>query len=144
MEVKLIDREAIIHLVDGLENFEKDKAIKSGLRSAVNVFRVRGRSNLRARLLYHGKPTNRLMNSFAIRVKRNKLGALSGFNSPEGNHAHLVDRGTIRRIHPITGTSGVMPANHFWEDAINSEGKKALDTVYNGVEIAIQRIKDGR
>ena len=54
IQIKTIDRENIIYLVDRLETFEKDKAIKSGLRAAVNVFRVRGRSNLRSRLLHHG------------------------------------------------------------------------------------------
>ena len=56
IQIRTIDRENIIYLVDQLETFEKDKAIKSGLRAAVNVFRVRGRSNLRSRLLHHGKP----------------------------------------------------------------------------------------
>ena len=50
IQVRAIDRENIQYLVRNLEDFEKDKAIKSGLRAAVNVFRVKGRSNLRARL----------------------------------------------------------------------------------------------
>lgn len=91
IQIRTIDRENIIYLVDRLETFEKDKAIKSGLRAAVNVFRVRGRSNLRSRLLHHGKQTGHLMNSFTTRVKRNKLGALAGFDRPGGNHSHLVD-----------------------------------------------------
>ena len=60
IQIRTIDRENIIYLVDRLETFEKDKAIKSGLRAAVNVFRVRGRSNLRSRLLHHGKQTGHL------------------------------------------------------------------------------------
>ena len=48
IEVKQIDRENIQYLVDNLEDFEKDKVIRSGLRSAVNVFRVKGRANLRS------------------------------------------------------------------------------------------------
>lgn len=97
IQIRTIDRENIIYLVDQLETFEKDKAIKSGLRAAVNVFRVRGRSNLRSRLLHHGKQTGHLMNSFTTRVKRNKLGALAGFDRPGGNHSHLVDAGTRAR-----------------------------------------------
>ena len=98
IEIKEIDRENIQYFIYNLENFEKDKAIRSGLRSAVNVFRVKGRANLRSRILRHGKQTNHLMNSFTNRVKRNKLGALSGFARPGGNHAHLVDAGTkVRR-----------------------------------------------
>lgn len=147
MQVKLIDREAMVYLVDQLEQFEKDKAIKSGLRAAVNVFRIKGRSNLRSRLKpvsqRHGKPTNHLMNSFTTKVKRNKLGALAGFDK-WGAHSHLVDLGTKKRPHPITGTSGTMPANKFWSDAKESEESKAIDALRRGVERAVQRINGRR
>lgn len=144
MQVKLIDREAALYLVDQLETFEKDKAIKSGLRSAVNVFRVKGRSNLRSRLLHHGKQTNHLMNSFTNRVKRNKLGALSGFDRPGGNHSHLVDAGTKRRYTKDGRNRGIMKANKFWSDAVASEEGKAIDVLYKGVERAVQRINNRR
>lgn len=144
MQVRLIDREAIVYFVDQLEAFEKDKAIKAGLRSAVNVFRIKGRSNLRSRLLGHGKQTNHLMNSFTTRVKRNKLGALAGFDRPGGNHAHLVDMGTKMRYTKSGARRGIMPANKFWYDAKTSEEGKAMDALYKGVERAVQRINNRR
>ena len=144
IQVRAIDRENIQYLVRNLEDFEKDKAIKSGLRAAVNVFRVKGRSNLRARLLHHGKQTNHLMNSFTTRVKRNKLGALSGFDRPGGNHAHLVDRGTKRRYTKAGTTRDIMPGNSFWDDAKQSEENKAMQAIYQSVQKAIQRINDRR
>lgn len=147
MQVKLIDRDAVVYLVDQLEQFEKDNAIKSGLRAAVNVFRVKGRSNLHARLKpvssRHGEPTNHLMNSFTTRVKRNRLGALAGFDKG-GAHSHLVDLGTVKRKHPITGNSGIMPANSFWSDAHVTEERKAFDAMYEGVERAVERINNRR
>ena len=142
IEIKQIDRENIQYLVDNLEDFEKDKAIKSGLRSAVNVFRIKGRSNLRARILRHGKQTNHLMNSFTNRVKRNKLGALAGFDRPGGNHAHLVDSGTKVRTTKGGANRGVMPANKFWSDAKVSEESKAVSALYKGVRRAVQRINN--
>lgn len=142
MQVRLIDREAVLYLVDQLETFEKDKAIKAGLRSAVNVFRVKGRSNLRSRLLRHGKQTNHLMNSFTNRAKRNKLGALSGFDRPGGNHSHLVDAGTKMRYTKSGARRGIMPANRFWADTRISEEAKAMDALYKGVERAVQRINN--
>lgn len=144
MQVRLIDREAVIYLVDQLEQFEKDQAIKSGLRAAVNLFRVKGRSNLRSRTKHPEKGTNHLMNSFTTKIKRNKLGALVGFDRPGGNHSHLVDSGTKRRRHPITGTSGVMPANKFWEDTKRSEEPKAMKAIYEVVGKAVQRINNRR
>ena len=50
IQASIVDKDSVLYLVRNLENFEKDKAIKSGLRSAVNIFRIKGRSNLRARL----------------------------------------------------------------------------------------------
>lgn len=144
IQVTAIDRENIQYLVRNLEDFEKDKAVKSGLRAAVNVFRVKGRSNLRARLLHHGKQTNHLMNSFTTRVKRNKLGALSGFDRPGGNHAHLVDRGTKRRYTKAGMNRGVMPGNRFWDDAKQTEENKAIQAIYQGVQKAVQRINERR
>ena len=38
IQASVIDKDSILYLVRNLEDFEKDKAIKSGLRSAVNLF----------------------------------------------------------------------------------------------------------
>lgn len=144
IEVRQIDRENIHYLVRELDDFEKDKAVKSGLRKAVNVFKVKGRSNFRSRLLRHGKQTGHLLNSFTNRVKRNKLGALSGFDRPGGNHSHLVDLGTKIR-HTKKGTSrGRMPGNRFWSDARASEEGKAMDALFEGVKKAVERINNRR
>lgn len=142
IEIRQIDRENIQYLVSELEDFEKDKAIRSGLRNAVNVFRVKGRANLRSRILRHGKQTNHLMNSFTNRVKRNKLGALSGFDRPGGNHSHLVDMGTKVRKTKRGANRGIMPTNHFWTDARISEEGKAMSVLYQGVQKAVQRINN--
>ncbi|MEG1685859.1 MAG: hypothetical protein RR319_07965, partial [Bacteroides sp.] len=91
MKIELIDKESILYLVNSLQDFEKDKAIKSGLKSAANVFRKKGKSNLKGRLLHHGKQTSHLLNSFTTRTKRSRLGALAGFDRPGGNHSHLID-----------------------------------------------------
>lgn len=144
IQVSLTDRENIQYLVRNLEDFEKDKAIKSGLRAASNVFRVKGRSNLRSRLLHHGKQTNHLMNSFTTKVKRNKLGALAGFDRPGGNHAHLVDRGTKRRYTKDGRNRGVMPSNRFWSDAQETEENKAMQAIYQGIQKVVQRINERR
>lgn len=144
IQVSKTDRDDILYLVRNLEEFEKDKAIRSGLRSAVNVFRTKGRSNLRSRLIPGRITTGHLMNSFTTRVKRNKLGALAGFDRPGGNHAHLVDRGTKRRYTKSGAHRGIMPANRFWTDAKESEEGKAVQAVYNGVKKCVERINNRR
>lgn len=41
IQVTTIDKENIYYLIRNLEDFEKDKAVRSGLRAAMNVFRVK-------------------------------------------------------------------------------------------------------
>lgn len=146
IEIKTIDREAILNLVDGLENFEKDRAIRTGLAAAVGVFRTKGRSNLRNWMGQHGHPngvTGNLLASFKNRVKKSKPGALAGFEWPKGAHVWLVDQGTGFRQTKKHDT-GIMPASHFWEDARRSEESKAVQRLQNGIEKAVQRINERR
>ena len=103
----------------------------------------KGKTNLRARMRKTGKVTGNLESSFTTRVKRRKLGALSGFTQ-SGAHAHLIDMGTRKRPHPLTGTSGIMPGNNFWSDARKSEEVKATQYLYEGLKKAIQRINERR
>lgn len=146
IEVKTIDREAILHLVDGLEGFEKDRAIRAGLAAAAGVFKAKGRSNLRNWMRQHGHPNGvrgNLLKSFKNRVKKSRPGVLAGFEWPKGNHAHLVDQGTVLR-QTKTHDTGIMPASHFWEDTKNSEESKAMQKLYAGIEKAVQRIQERR
>lgn len=144
IEIKSIDRDSILHLVDGLENFEKDRAIRAGLAAAVGVFKAKGRSNLRNWMGQHGHPngvTGNLLASFKNRVKKSKPGALAGFEWPKGAHVWLVDQGTGLR-QTKTHDTGIMPASHFWEDARRSEESKAMQRMYMAVERAVQRINE--
>lgn len=153
IEITLIDRDAIIYLVDGLDDFEKDRAIRAGLAAAAGVFRTKGRSNLRNWMGQHGHPNGvkgNLLAAFKIRVKKNKPGVLSGFELPKGSHVWLVDQGTSRRF--TTGAKsmragisrGIMPASYFWKDARISEEPKAMQRLRTGIERAIQRINERR
>jgi hypothetical protein len=154
--------------VAGLKDLEKDKAIRAGLRSGGLFFAKQGKMRLSQRILFKASnyrahssseedlrkkirrreirnhkrialSSSNLYNSFQVRVKRRSLGALVGFSS-KGHHAHLVDLGTRRRPHPITGTSGVMPANFFWTDTSEQDWKVGMDRVMDGIGRAINRI----
>ena len=146
VEVKEIDRESILWLIQELDDFEKDKAIRSGLASATNVFTVLGRKNLRNWMGTHGHSdgvTGNLLKSFKNRVKKSKPGALAGFALPEGSHVWLVNDGTRLRQTKEHST-GIMPASHFWDDAkVQGEGK-AMQRLQAGIERAIQRINERR
>lgn len=154
IRIKTIDREAILYLVQELENFEKDKALRSGLAAAAQVFKTGGRRRLRQRMKNPAGFRGNLLRAFTVRVKRSKQGALSGFKVDEGangSHAWLLDKGTKERRHKKTNKSvGKIPGKNsrfrlgFWEDTRNQEESKAMDALYKGVERAVQRINNRR
>ncbi|MCI1681444.1 MAG: hypothetical protein LKI39_02685 [Bacteroides sp.] len=86
------------------------------------------------------------MSSFKSLVYRRYPGALVGFyrGPGGGNHAHLVDRGTRKRPHPRTGTSGIMPGNHFWTETFEQDSGKAKDKVLIGIQGCVNRINNRR
>lgn len=144
IEVKQIDQAEIDYLVRSLEKIEEDKAIKTGLNKAGQVFKVGGRQRLRQRMKSGSKGiTGNLQNSFKVRVKRNHPGVLIGFEQGKGNHAHLVDRGTVERFQRKNNKSvGKMPANYFWTDTESMDNNKAIDRLYEGIEKAVQNINN--
>ena len=152
MIVTTFDENDVLYLVRNLEGFEQNKAIKSGLRSAMNVFKRKGQMNLRDRMLYHGRHTYALENSFLNHIKRNKLRGLTGFRRSTkwvqyeyaGNHAHLVDLGTKPRYTKLGYYRGVMPANHFWTDAFASEEPKAVNIMMDAIKRNVERINARR
>lgn len=141
IEVRQIDKDSIDFLIRELTQFEKNKALKSGLNAAGQVFKVGGRQRLRQKLKGSKGSTGHLMNSFQVRVKRNKAGVLTGFNGG-GRHSHLVDKGTKERFTKSGAKRGKMPANYFWSDTNNQDYPKAISRLFEGIEKAIQRIND--
>lgn len=137
---KVVDEKPLRVLVEDLPELMQDKAIASGLLEAANVFKRKGRSNLRGRLKRRSGYTGNLLSSFASFASAKRQYARAGFTS-KGNHAHLVDLGTTLRRHPKTGNSGRMPANYFWTDARRSEEGRAEQAVYEGIERAVERLR---
>ncbi|MEG0464650.1 hypothetical protein [Bacteroides sp.] len=147
IEIRVIDREAMIHLVQGLENFEKDKALQSGLRAGATVFQRGGMRRLKQRMKNPKGVKGNLLRSFTVRVKRSKLGALSGFKYGDngGGHSWLLDMGTDKRSHKKTGKStGVGPALRYWTDTREQDYPTAINKMYDGIERAVNRITGRR
>lgn len=125
--------------LNGLLDIDKDKAVRAGLRSMGNTFVTGGKRRLRSRLKDSKGVTGNLFKAFKVRVKLRRAGVLAGFNKL-GHHSHLVDLGTKKRKHPITGTSGVMPSNSFWTDTANEDLEKASKRLFDAIERAKNRI----
>ena len=148
-EIKQIDRDAVNYLVRNLENFEKDRAVKSGLLSAGNVFKAGGKSRLKRSMKSgSGGVTGNLLRSFQVRVKKSKPGVLIGFRQGKGggSHAHLIDRGTSERFWKTKKkkSTGRVIGNAFWTDTETQDYPQAMDKLYGGIEKAVNRISSRR
>lgn len=148
--VEIVNLDEIFALVDELQNVDKNKSIKAGLRKAGRVFVSGGKRRLRERLIPGRTRTGNLMRSFTVRVKRHKLGALAGFKQAKfrgdvtaGNHAHLVDRGTVERYTKDGRYRGVMPANYFWDDTYMIDSGQALNELKKGIMEAVNKLQNG-
>lgn len=147
IEIKIIDRKDILCLIEGLEAFEKDKALRSGLKAGANIFKTGGMRRLKKRMKKPTGVTGNLLRSFTVRVKKSSLGALSGFRYGKdgGNHSWLVDKGTTKRHHKKTNkNTGSGRALRYWTDTREQDYPKAMERVYNGVEQAVNRINERR
>lgn len=147
IQLTVVDQESILYLVHELDNIEKDKAIRSGLSAGANFFKKGGVSRLKQRMKKPGGVTGNLLNSFTVRVKRSKLGALSGFKYGQrgGAHAWLVDLGTDERYQNKTGRrTGKGKALFFWSETRGQDYPKAVEKVREGVERFVQRINERR
>lgn len=138
-QVATIGIERIEAAVKDLLDIDKDKAIRAGIRSMGNTLVSGGKRRLKMRLKDSKRMDGNLFQAFKVRVKRRRLGVLAGFNYL-GNHAHLVDLGTSRRPHPITGNSGIMPANSFWTDTAKEDWNRASQRLFDTIERAKNRI----
>lgn len=142
INVKQLDISNIQYLVSGLEDFEKDKAVRQGLYSGGSVLLRGGVMRLKMRMKTPAGRKGNLIKAFRVRVKRNKLGVLSGFGYPEGRHSWLLDQGTGIRRTKNYARRGHGPALRYWEDTRTQDGSKAMEYIERGIEKAVQRIKD--
>lgn len=150
MEIKanFNDLQRLNNLISGLKDFEKDKVVKEGLRTAGKLFVNAGKTNLIGRMKNKKGVTGNLKRSMKTKVKRRKLGALAGFSligfSLIGRHSHLIDLGTKERKTKKGYDRGQITGNKFWTDAINSNKSNAINTVYEGISNGIKKIIERR
>ncbi len=158
LTVKVDGIDRVLSLVDDLKDVEKDKAIRSGLRAAGRIFRTGGLSNLKSRMLgvnakrglYRSRQrraTGSLVDAIKVKVKKNKPGVLVGSNPDIAWYGHLVDMGTTDRYGRGTFKrrakfSGRMKGNNFWTDSKTQNETQAVNTMYDAVKRAVQKIKD--
>ena len=136
VETRLIDFEKVERAIANLNDIDKNKVVREGLKDAGNLFIKSGKENLKVR---NKIKTGNLSKSFVIKLKSKKLGMIAGFNT-SGNHSWLIDRGTVERKNSKGQNRGKIIGNNFWSDAIQNNESTAIERVYSGIERAIINI----
>lgn len=139
---------AIVRKLDELAKPEQAKAIKTALRREGNVIIAAGKSSFKSK---NKSKTGNLYRSFTSKMKRKNTGTLIGFRRGKrlGNHAHLIDKGTVDRYtkrgayrgridRPDNGKRG---KTFFWSDVVQVKGPEAIDNLMNAVYDAVEEIK---
>ena len=139
--IEIIDIDKVKAFVRDLSDIDQQKAIKSGLAKGSKIFIRAGARRLR-QLPNGGYKTGALYNSLTARVKKRKLGALAGVDMPEGSASWLQDRGTLRRTTKRGYNRGINPASYFWKATKEQESSQAVDAVWRGLQIAMERMKN--
>ena len=147
-QVQIIGQERINEMLRQLNDIDNNKAIKAGIRKGVNLLRRAGISRLKSRMKKPSGVTGNLLKAFQVKVKQSKLGGLAGFGmiadtnggKIRAMHAYIVDAGTDERERNGKGSTGKMPALHYWTDTKNEDMGRAIDEVLKGTEDAILKI----
>lgn len=150
--VELQTQQAIEHITRGLSQFEKNNAIREGLSEAAKIFEAYGRVNYVDRL--EGRySTGQTLRSFRVRVNMGRHSAggpmsATGFARDTGYKAHWIDLGTEDRYYTTKRgkkkSVGRMKGNYFFDDAREEGERPAMDAIYDGIQRAIDSIKNGR
>lgn len=139
--IEIIDIAKVKAFVRDLSDIDQQKAIRAGLAKGSMIFLKAGISRLK-QLPDGGYKTGALYHSFTSRVKKRKLGALAGFDMPQGSASWLQDRGTVRRTTKKGYNRGINPASYFWKATKEQESSRAVDAVWTGIQTAMERMKN--
>lgn len=152
IDITISNQQVLDALTTGLSGIDKDSAIKRGLSKGGEVLKKGGMERLKNRMRAGpGGKTGNLLRSFTVRVKREKLGVLAGFQKGKngGNHSHLVDLGTVERMRKHKsrkrggkgGRTGAATPNYFWNDTNDLDKEKAMVEIGTGIAEFVKKVK---
>ncbi len=141
VDAKTFGLEGVMTRVERLGRVTTSPYVREGLRQGAEHLRLSGRGRLTT--LLKGYQTGRLVRSMSAEMgKRGRMASYAGFRRGRdgGNHAHLVDQGTVARYTRRGAYRGVMPANRFWTTTRMSERANVEEKVLRGLRLALSTI----
>lgn len=137
-------------ILGDISDVDKRQAIINTLRIATKNIVAGGKRNLASR---NKKKTGNLSKSFKTSSSKKKVVAYAGFSrsgANKGNHAHLVDRGTVKRWTKKGRYTGSVSKNqprkgtNFWTDSVMAQGPKAMENLKNTIYNELAKITSRR
>lgn len=137
-------------ILGDISEVDKRQAIVNSLKRSTRNMVAGGKRNLSAR---NNKKTGNLSRSFKTSSSKKKVVAYAGFNRSgqnKGNHAHLVDRGTVKRWTKKGYYRGSVSKNqpqkgtNFWTDSVMSQGPKAMENLKQTIYKELEKITTRR
>lgn len=124
-------------ILGDISDVDKRQAIVATLKRATRNMVAGGKRNLASRnnTKRPKKKGGHLIKSFKTSSSKKKVVAYAGFDrsgANKGNHAHLVDRGTVKRWTKKDYYRGSVSkgtpnkGSNFWTDSVMAQGPKAM------------------
>lgn len=129
---------------------ERESTIAKGIDEGLDPIMKQGKANLlqsgiKLNNVYGGKragKTTHLINSFTKRINKKQMKGYVGFKRPDGNAAHILDRGTKERYTKRNISRGKITGNLFWTSAVEQYKNTATNELMDSVEKTINKIID--
>lgn len=131
--------EELQRMLGEISDVDKRKAIMGSLKRTTRSMIQSGKRNLASR---NKKKTGHLSKSFKQKSSSKKVVAYAGFSRSgenKGNHAHLIDRGTVKRwtkkgyYRGSVSKSSPRTGTMFWTDSVNAQGIKGMNNLNNTI-----------
>ena len=151
-----VSKEEFNHIMENFKTVDKDEEIVRTLLQGKRELEATGKSLLvkRERFKYSGSVpgyrTGHLYNSLTgnTTYTKNSISLYAGFKRGKGggNHAHLIDRGTVLRYTRKGHYRGSVSAGHpnfgnmFWTVTVRRLGPKIQNNLSNAIHNAFQRM----
>lgn len=144
------DYQQLLGMLGEMSEVDKRAAIINALKRGTRNIVAGGKRNLASRnKIGKSSKGGHLHKSFKTKSSKKKVVAYAGFSrsgSNKGNHAHLVDRGTVKRWTKRGAYRGSVSKNspktgtNFWTDSVQTQGQKAMHELNNTIYRELAKI----
>ena len=141
--MKLLNAGDFAQMLNELEPKEQNKVVMQGFRLAGKIINNQAKDNFRA--VQKNKSTDNyrgFASMFKTKVMRKKVGVVVGVQDKKKGYIYRFldnNEGQPREYKSRRGNSGVLPATHFFEKAVETKQGEAEATIEENVILAMEK-----